>query len=320
MSIEELFQRAEQAGVDGSFSRIDEAHPVDLFLGLDGGRRAIMVICGAPPPEPPSFGALCVESRRRRDGEWALNVRLDRPDLTVLFSRLVEDLAAATAMRPERPGEVVIQRLVRWQRMLARGGGGLLEDNELRGLIAELSFLLDVAIPAVGVNQSIQAWVGPFDAPKDFVFPDREVEVKATRRQPRSLRISSLEQLTGTDSPLFLWSRVVELEHGLPDKEASCLSWIRRARQVVDECPDSAAALERALRAAGWEDREEYETRRIRLGAMSCYEVKGDFPRIQRPLVSPGVIECGYRISVAALESFVVSSCWCGGKERHGPG
>lgn len=305
MNVEELFQRAEQTGVDGSFTRINDSHPVDVFVGLECGRRCILLVCNRRPPEAPPIGALHLEIRLRALGEWALTIRLERPDMVGLFTRLVEDLVASTLRSPKDPGSEVMDRLARWQRMFARGPSALLEDIELRGLMAELAFLIEEAVPYAGPEAAVAAWVGPFEAPKDFVFADREVEVKATSRQPNALRISSLEQLTDTEVPLYLWTRVVELERRGPDLVRSAASWVRRARAVCGANAKAAQALEDCLRAAGWEDRDEYETCIIRVGASSCYRVHGGFPRIQRTTVSPGVLDGRYRVDVAALTEFV---------------
>lgn len=143
MNIEALFRRVEERGIDGSFLRVDEDHPVGLFLGIEGARRAIMVVCGDRPPEPPSLGALTVQSRPRQSGEWALIIRLERPDLPELFASLVHDLVAATRESGVMVGETVIGRLARWQRLFSRRSSTLLDDNVLRGLAAELSFLMN---------------------------------------------------------------------------------------------------------------------------------------------------------------------------------
>ena len=308
MTIEELFQRAETSGVDGTFTRIDERHPVGLFLGLEGARRAIMVVCPERPPEPPSLGALTVESRPRQSGEWALVIRLDRPDLPELFASLVQDLVAATREPGVIAGEAVIGRLVRWQRMFSRRPSTALDDNALRGLAAELSFLIEGAIPVFGATAAVEAWVGPYEAPKDFTFPEVEVEVKATQRQPRGIKITSLEQLTDGEQPIYLLCRPVELEHGAPDTVRSVAALVRRARALVAGEAEAGRRLEAGLQAAGYEDRADYESRLLRLGPVTCYAVRAGFPRIQRPEVDAGVTDCGYEVATAAIAGFVVDS------------
>ncbi|NOK20943.1 PD-(D/E)XK motif protein [Corallococcus carmarthensis] len=309
MTIEEVFSRAEHTGVDGSFSRISESHPVDLFVGVEGGRRAIMVVCRTRPPEPPSLGAMMVEARPRQRGEWALIIRLDRPDLTGLFTRVVEDLVDATFVAPPDPGEVVIRHLSRWQRLFSRRPTALLEEHEIRGLAAELSFLVDEAIPKFGLLAAATAWVGPYAAPKDFSFQAIEVEVKATHRQRRSIRISSLEQLTDAGLPICLWCRVVEVERGQSGGlHATFAALVGRVRTVVAKEPAAAERVEDALRAAGYEDRAEYEATTIRFGPAVSYAVRRDFPRIQRPDVSAGIDSCIYEIAVTAISRFLVGS------------
>ncbi|MGE0706351.1 MAG: PD-(D/E)XK motif protein [Vicinamibacterales bacterium] len=306
MTLEELFQQAERTGVDHSFIRIDESHPVGIFVGLDGGRRCILVVCPEQPPAAPTIGALRIEARPRREDDWALTIRLERPDLSVLFTRLVEDLASATSADGRHPGTVVVQRLVRWQRLFLPARSGLFEDFELRGLIAELAFLIEEAVPFAGPEAALRAWRGPFDAPKDFVFADREIEIKATSHQPKSLHISSLEQLTDVGLPLYLWTRVVELDQVQEaDPTRSAFAWVRKARGICATSARSTLDLEDRLHAVGWVDRDEYDCRIMRLGSSLCYRVRDSFPRLQRPNVPPGVLESQYRIDLGSLSSYV---------------
>ena len=315
-AVEELFLRAEQAGVDGSFIRIDASHPLGIFIGLEAGQRCVLLVCQHRPPVPPTIGALHMEIRLRGSGEWALTVRLERPDMSGLFARLVEDLVNSTLHTSKDPGAAFVNRIIRWQRLFARGPSTLLDDIELRGLIAELVFLVEEAIPHAGPETAVAAWVGPFEAPKDFVFPDREVEVKATSRQPSALHISSLEQLTDTGVPLYLWTKVVELERSNPDATRSAASWVRQARASCCDHAIASQALEDCLRAAGWEDRSEYEGCIIRVGATACYGVQDGFPRIQRTALPAGVLDGRYRLDAAALAGFLTPDWRAGHRDR----
>lgn len=320
MTLGELFQQAERTGADGGFTRIDERHPVGIFVGLDGGRRCILVVCPEQPPAAPTIGALHVEARLRHDGNWALTIRLERPDLSALFTRLVDDLAGATAADGRHPGSVVVQRLVRWQRLFLPARSDLLEDFELRGLIAELSFLIDEAVPFAGPEAALRAWRGPFDAPKDFVFADREIEVKATSHQPKSLHISSLEQLTDVGLPLYLWTRVVELDQvDEADRVRSAFAWVRKARSICATSAQATIDLEDRLHAVGWVDRDEYDCRIMRIGPSLCYRVRDSFPRLQRPNAPSGVLDAQYRIDLGSLSSYVDPD-WKGAGRGDGTG
>lgn len=308
MKYEALFTRAEHSGQDGTFLRIDETHPVDIFLGVERGHRVLMVKCCGRPPEPPAFATVRIEIRQQGSKNWLLILRLEQPELRALFNRLIEDLDAACRERPEAPCEIIIERLARWQKLLSRGTLELLSDHEIRGLAAELAFLLDEAIPAFAVDAAMAAWVGPKAAPKDFVLVDREIEVKAIHRQKHSVTISSLDQLSDAGLPIFLWTKVVELLSGPSPGAVTFSSLVGRARHVVLGSFGPQEQLEEALLLVGYEDRAEYNTKFLRLGDVHCYAVRPGFPRLQRTAESVHITMCKYEVSLAGLGGYLVES------------
>lgn len=306
MSAEEKFAIAEAHRVrNGGFTRIDEVHPVDLFVGVQDGHRAVIVLCPVQPPDIVPFAAIVIESRQRQDGRWALSLILRRTDLKPLFTKLVDDLVMATRHQPDDPGRTVITRILRWQHLLAGGTPGLLEDRELRGLCAELDFLLKQAIPVFG-PAAVASWVGPYDAPKDFQFDEVDVEVKATRPQAREVQISSLEQLTDSAKPLFLWLRDVDLTEVMAPGRPTVASLVASVREAVATDPAASSELEIRLEAARYENRVEYDGKGILFGEEKCFEVTAAFPRLQRHLVSPGITGCKYTLAIQVLREFSV--------------
>lgn len=304
MNLEEKFVRAERSGQDSVFERIDDTHPVGIFIGLEGYQRTAMIICPERPPEPPSLASISVDIRSRQNGEWALVLRLVRPELTGLFTRLVEDLDGATRQRPHEAGGIVISRLLRWQRLLSRGVSVVLSDEELCGLMGELDFLLHEAIGAVGARAAVVAWRGPYDSPKDFIFEDVEVEVKSIHRERDRLSISSLEQLSDAGRPLFIWARIVEVVATTPGDQRSASHLVSQVREAVCRDAEAVDRLEQSLAAAGWEDRVEYETRGISFGGATCYAVGLGFPRLQRSGVPDGIATCQYDLILSQLSLF----------------
>lgn len=315
MTHEEAFSNAERAGVDGVFTRVDATHPVGIYLGIESGKRTMMVVCPTEPPEMPSLAAIEIEARHRQAGDWALMFRLEHRDLRLLFARLVEDLEEATRARPERPGETVCQRLHRWQKLLARRQGTRLDDRALRGLAAELCFLRDEAVPAWGPDSATQAWRGPFDAAKDFVWPSVEVEVKALYRSGVRILVSSLDQLSDAGVPLYLWSKVVDLAAAGDVGAVSAAVLVEQVRTAVSSKPLALERFEEALRSAGYVDGPEYEGRYLYLGDSACYAVRNEFPRIQRAEVATGVIDATYELRVGDLGAFAVSGWLPGGQQ-----
>ena len=81
----------------------------------------------------------------------------------------------------------------------------LAREEEL-GLAGELTFLLCLMDAGVQPDVVIEGWVGPADAPQDFVLGTGAIEVKASMSSAGfPVRIGSLEQLDDkVASPLFL--------------------------------------------------------------------------------------------------------------------
>lgn len=308
MTYEDRFALAESRGHDGAYTRIDDVHPVDIFVGLDDGCRSLMFMCPKVPPEGPSLAAIEVEARARQDGQWALVLRLLRPELKVLFSQLAQDIDAACRESKGDPGRAVVARLHRWQSLLSAGTRGLLDENALRGLCAELSFLTTEAVQAFGACAAVTAWVGPLDAPKDFVFETLEIEVKASHRQGREICISSLEQLELCEKQLRLWVLPVRLVAVDDPTPRSVAALVASARHAVEAEPSATAEFDRRLAAGGYEDRSEYTKIVAEVGAAACFDVREEFPRIERRNTPGAVVACEYRISLPALEAFKLNS------------
>lgn len=298
------FARAETLGEEGAFTRIDETHPVGIFLGLEDGKRAVMVVCPRRPPSPPLLAAIEVTIRLRNDEQWAIVLRLLRPELKNLFTRLVEDLDAATRTPLGDPGSIVIERLSRWKRLLSPGTLDVLEDKAVRGLAAELSFLLHEGFRAIGARSTVLGWVGPYERPKDFILDHAEIEVKAVGRQFGKVTISSLEQLSLAGLPLFLWCQAVDIVSTPSGDAISLASLIDRIRGEMVDDSIAAQVFEEALRASGYEDRKEYQERLLRFGATRCYRVCTDFPRLERAQLAPAIVTCRYTIDLQGIEPF----------------
>lgn len=306
MNIEEIFTRA--ALEDGGFVRVSETHPANLFVGVENGARALMLLCLAQPPKPPHLAALAIERRQRTHG-WALVVRLERPELRALFSHLADDLIEAVLVASEGDAaDVIVAQLVRWQKLLSRAPSELLDNDALRGLAAELDFFVRQAATRVGAAEAVDAWRGPLAAPKDFVFIDVDVEVKARHRTSKRLRISSLDQLSDTGRPIFLWTRAVDLYPQRGPEMTNLSELVEAARKLVAGHPTAWEILELKLHAAGYADSPEYAERWLLFGDVECYGVGPAFPKLERVTTPAAIVECEYMLDIASLAAFVVPS------------
>jgi Putative PD-(D/E)XK family member, (DUF4420) len=303
--LEEKFLQAEVGG-GPAFLRVSAAHPIDLFVGTEDGRRALLLLCDQEPPEVPLFEAITVSRRQREDGRWALLISLERRDLSTLFAYLAEDLILTTEQetRGHHASERLVERLKWWQRLLSRGQSGVLGNLELRGLVGELLFLRDLAIPAFGPRSAVEAWVGPLEAPRDFRFAELDVEVKTLTRDAPTIRISSIEQLERAGAPILLATMVLESAADKSGGAISVQSIVEGVKALCEPDADVVAALSQRLWAAGYIERPEYESLLFLPKAPVFYVCSDEFPRISRTEISEGIVQCVYQISIASIARF----------------
>ena len=129
---------------------------------------------------------------QREHGEFAIILQLGRPEFDEVFGRLCQDLVDATrAAVPALGMEALLRRLGRWRKLLEVGERTTLSDIALRGLIGELWFLQRVALRRLGVDAAAQGWVGPLDAPQDFIVGQNVFEIKTCAPPASHVTIAS---------------------------------------------------------------------------------------------------------------------------------
>ena len=176
------------------FRRVDETHPLSLYAGIDhDGRRVLMLVTANVPPQLPPPGIVHVVCNQRENGEFAIILQLGRPEFDEVFGRLCQDLVDATRTAvPTLGAEAVLRRLGRWRKLLEVGQRTTLSDAALRGLIGELWFLQHVALRRLGADAAVQGWVGPLDAPQDFIVGEEVFEIKTCTPAASHVTIASL--------------------------------------------------------------------------------------------------------------------------------
>lgn len=296
-------QRWDEIGVPGelpAFQRVDDCHPLDFYLGRDvTGEWILLLVTDRQPPASQHFRAIHVISRFRHDGRWALMFQLKRPELAKIFSHLCEDLveSSRTLQDPQKAVSFVMARFGRWQKLLERGRSGLLDLHELRGLLGELLFLEQIAIPEHGIEAAISGWVGPQGADQDFVFDVRRVEVKTARQGADTVRISSAEQLDLVGQPLSLAVVVLDDVGDTAGGDSfDALELVRRLRRRIESVPAVLEKFEDNLLSAGFLEREEYSGYRFLFYRIRLFGVAGEFPRIVRSRLPVGIGTVAYEL------------------------
>ena len=309
-SIDHLWQELSQLKTYPAFKRVDDTHPCDLYAAVDlNGEHGLFLVSSTEPPIPQNYAAVEMTRARRQDGKWILALKLHQRELRALFTQLCNDLIEASrGINPhEDVGAFLLARLARWRRLLEFGNDGLLSEQELRGLIGELVFMCRYAIPMWSPDASIDAWVGPFDAPQDFCFPGLAVEVKTIRPGSSSVKISSTAQLDAPDGRLLL--AVLSLSASTVDdlKAVSVAKMVSDLRQSFEHSQSATHEFNSRLAAAGYIDNQAYEKICFHVGDIRLFEVRDSFPRLTRRSLPDGVLDARYDIELTACANFEIA-------------
>jgi len=297
--------------------RIHPESRQDLFLALerpDDNRMLLLRIpADAMPPRdrlPEAEGFVLTPVALPDDGNCVtLMLRLADQRYRDIFTVLVEDVVAAVTLAPDesRMLNILLSRLLAWQRFLAAQGPEGLGKEAQQGLYGELWFLYHLLIEAVGEQRAVQAWTGPSGAPHDFQLSHGAIEVKTTAtKQLQQIRVSNERQLDETHLPR-LWLFHLSLDVSQTDGE-SLPDMVNVMRQRLTADPLSFQMFELALLAAGYLDThaERYQQHRYHIREQNVFHVRAAFPRIIESDLRSGVGDVHYAISVAECKHYAI--------------
>lgn len=293
-----------------AYQRVDESHLLDFYLGKEvSGEWTLLLITDEHPKSDREYRAIHVISRERSDGRYALLFRLMNPELERLFSLLCEDLVESSRNIPDRAlsATFVLARFARWQKLLERGQSGVLEDEALRGLIGELLFLEKQAIPAKGLREAVNGWVGSAGAERDFRFAEHEYEVKAIRTGAKRVVISSAEQLDLPAKLLDLFIALLDEAEPASPEAFTPLGLVDRLKGAMESDPITLEAFESKLMDAGFVTRHEYNERAYVFRQFRMFRVAEGFPAIRRSQLPAGIRKVVWELEVSAILSFELS-------------
>lgn len=290
----------------GLFRRIDESHPLDLYVGIDqqGKQVLLLVVHGGPPTIPPP-GIVEVACNQRGDAEWAIVLQLARPEFDEIFGRLCQDLIDSTRdATPDRGGELLLHRLGRWRRLLEVGHRKTLSEAELRGLIGELRFLQTIAISRAGPEAAIKGWLGPLSAPHDFLLAAALVEIKTCVPGSNEVIITSLQQLDAGSEQLYLCAVSLAPCTDTTKDAFTTAMLVADIRQKIEGNHAAGIEFELRLAEAGYADGEEYTRSWYHISGIRYFQVRDGFPRLVPSGTPAGIREATYTIDLGACIAF----------------
>lgn len=285
-----------RAGGSLTLRRVDPLHPADFFWARDAdGSCALVLIVsdGTTVDEPrPVLNGIRIIEAPDQDGKNAFVLVLKREEDRELFRHLCDDIVDACRSKAGDQAFLAstIRRAWKWHSLLRGGANQRLGPQEQQGLIGELLFL-ERLVNHLTPKAAIEAWRGPLDEPKDFVFSDRAVEVKARHVGKDAVKISSEHQLQVIDGQQLSLA-VVALSPSIAEAPGgiSLDSLVQRVREaVITLDPSADEGFDARLLSAGYSTEQDYSDTWWLPVATSAYAVGEGFPRIEATGLPEGV-------------------------------
>lgn len=240
---------------------------------------------------------------RNEGGQQRLVLTLEKQADRDLFEGLCRTLARALENASDSASSLAVAmiHLRRWKTFMA-GKGQHMTGEQVRGLFAELQFLREL-IGHLGASAAVEAWMGPERSHQDFIFSNTAIEIKSLSGAERStVRISSEDQLESLNDNLFL--RIYRLSD-LPDAIAArSLNALILELQASLDSADAVEAFDTKLVAHSYAPLPEYDQPAFVVQEIRSYKVEGDFPRLVRSGLPPGVSRVKFDIELEQIEDY----------------
>jgi hypothetical protein len=250
-----------------------------------------------------------VDLRAGYSGQQHLVLTLEEEANRDLFQGLCQTLGAALVHASDSASSLTIAlaHIRRWKIFFSGRGAQHLSPQEVRGLFAELTFLIELLSRSSSSSFAITAWLGLEKSHQDFIFGNTAVEVKSLSGAERNaVRISSEDQLESLNDALFL--RIYRLSNLVDAMGAQSLNEIVSTLQASLVGDDSLDAFDRKLSKYGYAPLPEYDEPRFVITEVRTFRVEQGFPRLIRSMLPSGVTKVAYDIKLETIAAFE-----CGG-------
>ena len=301
--VNELFDIAQ--GID-SFRRVNEEHPLDIYLGKDASARSSMLLISkSEPMQIYSSRIIGISIGKRADSTWALSFSLLDNQYQDMFFHFCDDIINSTNDIKEKAQgtSFVCNRYLKWQEMLKKNSSGLLSFSEIKGLIGELVFLNEILFSKYGKKVALQSWIGPDKADQDFVCADSWYEIKVTVSGASTVKISSIEQLDTESNGELVVVYLDKTSYANPNRIT--LNGIVDKIDKKLESGEERRVFGDVLIRQGYVHRNEYDELGFVCTNINRYNVTQSFPAMRKKDLPAAIANSNYLLSLPAIQNFL---------------
>lgn len=297
-------------GADFNVRQLAGERAVPCFWGRDSSGACLFIVelqgnhADQYRKAAVAVNGIDVDLRGSDRGMQRLVLSLERQVDRDLFEGLCNTLAAALEHATDSASSLAVSlaHIRRWKTFMS-GCSQHLSAEEVRGLFAEIIFLMELIDRMTSISAAVEAWLGPERSHQDFIFGNTAVEVKSLSGAERStIRISSEDQLESLNDALFL--RIYRLSDLPGSVDARSLNEIVAAVQARLGEADAVEAFDRKLVAHGYAPLPEYDEPRLVVSEVRSYRVNDGFPRLMRSQLPTGIAGVAYDIRLESIAPY----------------
>lgn len=225
-------------------------------------------------------------------------------DLSDIFSYFIEDIINdLITINEENIALLKISSKVNyWKRLFSKITGDILTPQQQRGLYGELFFLNELIEINADKSFIINGWHGPLGANQDFFYNGLAVEVKTSKSNKPTIKISNEYQLdsTGLNELYVQFYKLNEYQGG----SETLYRLICGIREQLNS--DMLIQFNEKIEILGInpETEEEYNNISYSVGFERTYQITDNFPRIIRNTLNEAISAVSYEIEPKLCAEF----------------
>lgn len=243
--------------------------------------------------------------------EKIILIKLNDPDFIDLFNDLILSLyfKIKDLTDPDYYAQELIYSFYKWADFFDDKFKSRLSNEEIKGVFGEL-FVLNEFLKqtdSMTVDPILESWKGPYDTTNDFIFDDKNIEVKTKDESKHIIKISSEYQLEKEfDKELELL--VVSLKMDMI-KGVSIYDLIKQATIYIRKNLGDLSILYHTLAQIGLtiEAASEYNNYRFVVTKTNLYDCgQENFPKLSISNIPEEITKLNYNLRIAALNNFML--------------
>lgn len=205
---------------------------------------------------------------------------------------------------------IFIQMFYKWSEFFDDKASDKLSPESVKGIFGELFVLRDLIEKSNSfeLNNILNSWRGLYDEAQDFVFEDKNVEVKTKNVSHLAVKISSEYQLEEElDKGLELLVLSVDIDYMKGDSLSSILNKIKDL--IINKMGDFSIVLTAlSQKSITMSNIYQYDNYRFLVNEQTVYDCcKEGFPRLTRNNTVNAIANIRYTLQLSYLVDYIIS-------------